>query len=366
MVLPLSLAACLGAAACDSDKPVASDAGAADAGPNQALMDKNIAEAVASAAAPGAQPGNPAGGPPPNGVFAPGMADQAHALGKPVAVELIEAGAEPRQVLTGAYDLTKPSKLRLTISRSLPGGVMPNVDFTLRAQAPKEEAAVEPAPAADAGVAAGKPRPVVFTVLEASPSSEQPGRVPAELGKVLETLVGSKIHAVLAPDGSISDERAELGKDVQPPMDEFAHGLEDALGLFMSPLPSKPVGVGAYWIASDRTEVAGMKVVRYRVTKLEQLLGEESAFSVDVRMYLIDDKQKPDIAQGEAVAMGFAAQGKGAWTARQGALWPTSGQLQMPFVIQLATAQQPQRAMPLQFETRAVVVPASGGKPPAP
>jgi hypothetical protein len=81
-------------------------------------------------------------------------------------------------------------------------------------------------------------------------------------------------------------------------------------------------------------------------------------------MYLIDDKQKPDIAQGEAVAMGFAAQGKVAWTSRRGALLPTSGQLRLPFVIQLATAQEPQRAMPLQFETEAVVAPATSGRPP--
>jgi hypothetical protein len=181
----------------------------------------------------------------------------------------------------------------------------------------------------------------------------------ADIKKMLDTLEGTKIETTLSKNGELGEEKLVVGDDVKPPVDQFAVGLNDVIGLFFSPMPEESVGIGASWIAHDRTQFAGMKVVRYRVTKLEKKVGDEMAFSVDVRMYAVDDQQKPAIAQGEAVLLAFQAVGKGAYTLGGGSLLPTSGQLEIPVVAQLASPKQPQRAIPLQFKTKASIQPAA-------
>ncbi|MEQ9321209.1 MAG: hypothetical protein RIF41_18745, partial [Polyangiaceae bacterium] len=273
-------------AGCDEDageKP--KDDTEQDAGTAPPGMDPKLAAAVKSAAVADAPADD---GPPANGVFAAGAADKAHAPGAPVDITVIDKGAEPREVIRPKLDMAKGGTMTVVMSRAIPGGVLPPVVFTLVVKTGEIEEGEEP-----------DSRPISFTVKSAKPGELQPGQKNApDIDKMLETLVGTKIETTVSKRGELGQEKLVVGEKVKSPMDLFAAGLSDVVGLFFSPMPADPVGVGASWIAHDRTQYAGMNVVRYRVTKLEKKQGDQMALSVDVRLYAIDDKQQPDIAQG--------------------------------------------------------------------
>lgn len=341
---------CVASAGCDDDAGSGpKDDAKEDAGTAPPGMDPKLAAAVKSAAVADA-PASADDGPPANGVFAAGAADKAHAPGAPIEITVIDKGSEPREALRPKLDMAEGGTMKVVMSRAIPGGQLPPVVFTLAVKTGEIEEGAEP-----------DSRPITFAVKSVKPGELQPGQQNApDIDKMLETLVGTKIETSVSKRGELGQEKLVVGDKVKSPMDLFAAGLSDVIGLFFSPMPDEPVGVGASWIAHDRTQYAGMNVVRYRVTKLEKKQGDQMAFSVDVRLYAVDDKQQPDIAQGEAVLMAFQATGKGAYTLAGDSLLPTSGQLQMPVVAQLASPQQPQRVIPLQFETKVAIEPGKG------
>jgi hypothetical protein len=336
-------------AGCEETKPV-SDIPVPDAGA-QPGVDPNIANAVQSAQAGQGAPAGPnaVGGPPANGVFQPGEADKVLPPGQPLKIEMISTGSGPKIVLTPNLDLSKGAKMRVTVQRQIPQGVMPNVEFSITAKTPGED---------DDG-----PKDIItFTVTKAVPAAEQPGQSPPNFAKLVEPLKGMKLVAKLHPDGHISDEKIAVPKGVEPAVVQFAAGLQDVLGLYFSPMPSEPVGVGAYWMGADRSTVMDLKVARYRVSKIEKLVGDELVMSVDVRLYVVDPSEAPK-ADIEAVTMGFGTNGKGSWTLKRGTLVPTSGQLKLPIVLQIAAKNQPERVVPLQFETTAQLLPITAAAP---
>jgi hypothetical protein len=338
----------LSAVGCEDPPPKKPKAEEPDAGKSGPAMDPKLAAAVQSAEA-----ANAAGaeqGPPPTGVFGPGEADKAHAPGAPIEVTLIDKGAEPRAVLP-AGTIGEANQIRVAINRSVPRGQLPPVEFVVALSLPKKDE--------DTDEPTSGPQPVAITVVKASAGQAQPE---AGIDKMLATLEGSKIEVMLGPNGAWTGEKIVLGKEVKPPIDQYVVGLSDFLANFFSPMPKEPVGVGAAWIAHDRASVSGMQVVRYRVTKLDKKVGDEMAFTVDTRMYATDAKQLPgevQVSGGEVALMGFVAQGKVAYTRTAGSLLPTSGQLKMPTVAQLANPQQPERVLPVQFETSMIVKPSA-------
>ncbi|MCA9625740.1 MAG: hypothetical protein KC731_42250 [Myxococcales bacterium] len=351
--IPLMLGLLLGLAACKEDPPPSKPKPDADAG--APAMDPNIAAAVQSVAvAPSPSPSD-AQGPPPNGVFGPGEADKAHAPNAPLAVEMVSKGSEPRQKISVNRDLSKGASLTVLVSMALPNGQLPPVGFELKATTPKPEGDELPT----------GPVPITFAIKDAAAVAAQGVPEPGpEIQKMLGTLKGSKITAQLAPDGSLSGEKIELGEDVKPPIDQFVIGLSNVLSLYFSPMPAEPVGPGATWLAHDRADFAGMKVVRYRATTLQAAEGDQLAFSLDMRMYAIDETQMPSIVQGEAVLMGLATESKGKWVRAVDGLLPLSGQLQVPLVAQLGSPNQPGQTMPVKFQT--IVQIGKPGKPSAP
>jgi len=356
----------LGALGCDdASKTPARDAGAADARPNEAVMDKNIVNAVQSARAQSSGSAAVVDGPPPTGVFEPGKADLAHAPGAPIKVTVYEKGSEPRVVVRPKLDLDKPQILTVTVTNRMGQQVRPNVDYTLsvKVTSPEDEAKKEgegEAPA-DAGTpGAPKERTISFTMKKVAPSRQQPGQLPPSLEKAVAQLEGSRITAKLAPDGSISDEQVKLAEKADPALRELLSPLLEVLGLFFSPWPAEPVGEGGYWIATDRTTAAGMGVVRYRITKVEKLEGNQAAFSVDLRLWAAGAGSVPLGTPPGFKAMSFNAVGKAAWVRNIGDLLPIAGQIKAPISIQLGNPQNPQQVVPVQLETGGEI------RPPAP
>jgi hypothetical protein len=337
----------------EGDKPKTTAATATASG-NGPSMDPNIDKAVKSVAGKSSSSAGMSDGPPPNGVFAPGEADQKVPPGAPVKVELIDKGAEPRVALQPVLQLAAPTTLRIAVQRPVNEQAMLTIDYTLAVfvgaepgadggkgktapaatGAPSATASAEPAPPPTG------PQPVFFVIKSAEMLRDPKGPRPSEdLDKLLATLKGARVKATMMPSGALAGISTELPKGTAAELGDLALALGEALEVFFSPMPSEPVGVGAYWIASDRTATTGMNVVRYRVTRIQALQGDEVACTVEVRLYAVDATELPPI-QGDQqlVLAGLDAQGKAELTRKTSGVLPTSGQMQMKIVMQIAPA----------------------------
>jgi hypothetical protein len=305
---------------CKDDKTaVADDAGADDAG-RKPVLDGKLGAAVAAAESSTRQPsaaGAPGDGPPEAGFFPPGGADKAQPPGAPAKVEVLGEGTEPRVALMTA----PPSEQQVRVLAGYRMGQqqqLPAFDFNLaiKADVPKSKDDL------------GKPVPIVAKVASVQIPGAG-GKLPKELTDGLDKLKGAEIRYKLTSDGSMLDVTTTLPKDkdkapnpeIAPLLDLAMRGLLEAVTLVNVPLPKKPVGVGGYWIATDRGVSFGIDVVRYRVFKVQKIDKDQATLTVDTRQYAVSDQiDLGAIAQNQKiVAERFDSQGKGSisWVASQ-------------------------------------------------
>lgn len=364
--LAIALAGLALTGGCNSDdKHSAADAGAPDAGPDPSLMDPKLADALRSARpSASGMPGVPGDGPPANGIFAPGGADKAHAIGAPVKIELLNKGEEPRVVLRPKLALEGKKTLVVQVGKRFHQQGLPNVDYTLDVKVEgtgATEGAKQPAPDSPS-----KPT-ITFTITKVKASQQQMGQLPPDVDEKLGGLKGTAIKANLEPDGSIANEVVELGKDTNKGLVELANALQEMLAVLFSPWPAEPVGKGAFWLAGDRTRVGGMDVVRYRHTTVEELQGDDVAVSINVRLYSAIQNQLP-VAIGPQPGLSvvqFESFGKAVIARKVSELLPSAAKCKIP--IQLALSQDPQKQQPggeLTIESNAAILSPGGAKEP--
>jgi hypothetical protein len=342
VAVPLTLAAC------DKGKETSSDSKSdtEDAGINPSLRDTAIEKAVASAQAGGVGTAQVVDGPPPNGIFGPGLADKAHPKGAPATIDLLDKGRAPLVALGAKALGDDPIGFTMSVNRRTGPQALPNVEYHVKLK--KAEG-----PASAAGT------PVVIDVREVKLGAEQPGQLPdaegiaRELGKAK----GSTVHATLSSHGGISGLRLTMAEKADQGLIGVLTAFSETLELVFAPVPTEPVGQGAYWMVTDRTTVQGMEMVRYRVLRVTQVTGDEAALTMDLRQYAADASQKPPGIPPNLSFVAFGCQGQGGFTRKAGLLLPTSADLNMPLQIQLSqgTGQQA-RVMPLQVETRAQLI----------
>lgn len=317
----LSIAALGLLSGCNDDKSTTvTDAGVEDAGPNKALLGGKLGAAVAAAESGSGQAAvskAPGDGPPEAGFFPPGGADKAQPPGAPAKVEVLGEGADPKVLLT----VTPPSEQQvhlLTGYRMGQQGSLPPFDFTLTLKSDKAKGKDEKADAT----------PIVAKVV----AVDIPGvgsKLPKELTDGLDKLKGSEVRYRLTPDGAMLDLTTSNPKDkdksasaeVGPMLDIAMRGLLEAMTLVTVPLPKKPVGVGGYWIATDRGTSFGIEVVRYRVFKVQKIDKDQATLTMDTRQYAVKNEiDLGAVAQNQKIiADQFDSQGKGnvSWVSSQ-------------------------------------------------
>jgi hypothetical protein len=335
----LVVAAVVGAAACGGgEKTEASDAGAASAESKQPTLGGKLGAAVAAAEASARSQRGPGGartpngaasanaggdGPPESGVFPPGRADHDAPPNAAPKVELFGDGTEPRLQL--AYDKFDDQKMALSVSvRVGPQSVLPSVDLDLEVRADKkgdkkdkkDDGKKDKKDKKDDGKKDKPAEPeaegakLAMKVANATLSKEQLGNVPKEVGEAIGKLKGSELRFVLTPDGRVANMGAALGKDAAAELEVVLRSLGESMSIAIAPLPKKPVGVGGYWMVSDRTMTSrGMDVVRYRVFKVEKVDGQKAILSVDTREYAAAGALDFG-AKGKATIERFESQGK--------------------------------------------------------
>jgi len=336
----------------DSEESSASDAGASKAS-KVAADEPDLARAMGSVASARANPAaNTAGGPPPSGIFGPGEADKAAAKGAPATLTVGSDGSEPRVLLGPA---PKPGTKRVgtvdlaTQSDPQQGAIPIQFDVTLEALKAKTEGDAKPKAEGDVGAAAASQIVVKVTAARIN----APG-VPADLANAVSKLKGARVEYQVGADGTAVNLRSEIPKGVDPGFRDPVQALTDLLVGVALPFPSKPVGLGGYWMVTSRDVLMGLDVVTYRLVKVEKIEGNLVSLSVNTKRYAASPAFEVEGLPPDApkVMAEFRAGGEGKLSVPVGEGVPNAGELQSMIGAALGPADAKQRPM-VQVQTRA-------------
>jgi hypothetical protein len=351
VALWLLLASPLGAGACDEKKSTSEGPrpDAAAETDKYATADPKLEKALKAAAAASAGSEN---GPPPDGIFAAGVADQRHPKGTPTKVDVIGDGSEPRMLLTSSADAAAdahrtasaygPALLEVGLQLG-PRSALPTIDFALALGPAKKEEGGEDW--------------LVGTVKKALPAKEQLGQLPPGMDKQIATLEGSQLRLHTNADGMVSELQVQLGKNTITELDRIADSAGEALLLAQVPLPSKPVGAKAQWIAETRMQWSGIDVLAYRAYRVKEVDGDRLHLTVDVKAYCTQkDLVLPGIPKG-ATLMQFVAEAQGEIDLVRGESVARRSTVQERLVMVFAQAGAPTEPSPTGEPPRGGVIP---------
>jgi hypothetical protein len=315
--------ASLAATGCDSKKSSGDttplDASAAT--DKYATADPKLARALQAAAS--AAPAND-NGPPPNGIFAPGVADKRHPKGAPTTVEMLSDGAEPKLTLNdGAPDAVRassygPGALELVVQLG-PRQAFPTVDFALVFGAAKKDD--------------GGNDWLVGEAKKTSLAQDQVGDLQPGTDQVVAMLQGSQLRIKLAPSGAESDLKVTAGGKTPSSLSRLTETAAEMLVFSTVPLPTKPVGVGAQWIAESRLPLSEMEVIAYRAFQVKAIEGNRLHLSLTVNAYATSpDIEMPEVPKG-ATLQQVAVQGQGEMELVRGEILARKSQVQQRVVM---------------------------------
>jgi hypothetical protein len=334
----------------DSEENRGSDAGASKAS-KVAADEPDLAKAMGSVASARANPAAAAaGGPPPTGIFGLGEADKALAKGAPASLTVGSEGSEPRVLLgpppkpgikrTGTVDVA-------TQSDPQQGAIPIQFAVALETLKPKAD---DGKPKAEGDANAAALTQVVVKITSARINA--PG-VPADLANAVGKLKGARVEYQVGGDGTAVNVRSEVPKGVDPGFRDPVQALSDLLIGVALPFPSKPVGVGGYWMVTSRDLVMGLDVVTYRLVKVEKIQGTVVNLSVNTKRYAASPAFDVEGLPPEApkVMAEFRAGGEGKLAVTIGEALPKEGELQSMIGAALGPADAKQRPM-VQVQTR--------------
>ena len=150
-------------------------------------------------------------------------------------------------------------------------------------------------------------------------------------------------------------------------MEAAVRGLGDALAGLTTPLPVKPVGVGGYWMATDRcVSYLGLEVLRYRVFRVEKIEQGKATLTAELRQYATSDEADlGSMAPGQKLGIErFESSGKEKLEWAAGGFLPIHGEtsVRMQMLARVSAAGQggnPQKAV-VQTELHANLSAAPG------
>ena len=342
-VVPLVAAtfgACLLATGCDEKKPTTETASAADGG---AKLDKYAtADPKLTKALQAVEKGSPGSddGPPPEGVFAPGVADRRHPVATPAKVELLSEGDAPRVSLGSNADASAgaalarmygPAVLEVAVQLG-PRSALPTIDMSLLLRAAKGDP--------------GGPDWISASVKKALPSPDQAAEIGPEGAREVASLEGTELLVKVTDDGRESDARGVLGKGARQELDRIAKNAAEALVFATVPAPPKPVGVGGQWMAETRMAWSGLDVIAYRAFKVKGIEGNRMNVTVDVKGYATSsDIDLPGVPPG-AVLKQFDARAQGEMEIVAGEPFARKLQIQQRVLFVFTSTKPPEGALP--------------------
>ena len=342
--------------ACDEKSSAPAAVNHSDAGTDKYVTaDSKLTHALRAAESASGATDN---GPPPEGIFADGVADRRHPKGKATTFEVASDGAEPRVVLAppaggdarpGDYG---PAGLRLGEQRGR--SARPTVDFTFALGPAKKDdggadwlvASVKKAVPAPAGPAARRP-PARDGQGDWQPRRDRPS--PA----AHQRRPPRRPRPAARQDGAAG---AQL----------LAQSAAETLAIMTIPLPAKPLGVGAQWIAESRMPYEGLDVIAYRAFRVKSITDSRVHLMIDMKAYAADKRADVNGIPKEAVFAQFDTEVQGEMEMVRGESLARTADLQerltMIFQAPGAPPADPQGGMPqmgmipLQLQVQATLV----------
>lgn len=347
-------------AACDDGKRnTNADAGVPDAGVTGPVLGGKLGQAVAAAqsAGPVEKQDKPDGGPPETGIFAAGAADAAFAPNAPPSVQIFEQGKDPKLPLTYAFASGSERKATILLQvRAAQAALAPlMVALVFKSEKPKDEKKKDKDK--DNDKQQDKPvdptsLPVTVKLAEVKPLRG------GDVGADLENLKDVVLRYRLTPLGVPTDFAIEYPKKSSEAIELVMGSLIDAVLGMTVPLPDKPVGVGAYWMVTDRGRSSGVDMIRYRVAKVMKIDDKAATLSLDVRQYAANSNfALPGMPKDIQVSLEkYESQGKGEVTLGPDAFLPGKGQYNIMMQSLLASPQQQQgQKLMIQTDVRAAL-----------
>jgi hypothetical protein len=287
------------AAGCDDNKK-SSDSPKPDASATRndkmATLDPKLEQALAATASASAGGANDQG-PPPGGVFPPGIADKRHPKGAPMKIEMGAEGSAPRVTLGGgdadggaaaATSGVPSGTAKLSVAmRTGPRTALPTIDFNV-VYGPAKPDKKDNKDDKGAGAAGTDTDLLVVDVKKAAPAADQLGQLPPGTDKEIGALAGSQLRLHCTPEGRTGDLSLQLSKTANPDLERLASSAGEAMLLTIVPRPPKPVGVGGYWLAESRMTWMGLDVITYRSYRVKNIDGDKVTLTFDVRQYAAD------------------------------------------------------------------------------
>ncbi len=208
----------------------------------------------------------------------------------------LQIGVKIGQDQTPAREIIKPLEVKLHIGPpgSAPAVVVPTIKEDKPATPgkpakPKPTAAPTAAAVAKASGSAqaltsagpsvaapmapvGVERPLVATILSATFAGG--AEAPTALQEIILPLAGATLDFTMTPTGPAKFSHKLNGSPVgeaKAVVEIQLGAVEDALSVWFTPSPAKPVGKGAYWVVTDRKFSLGVDVVRYRLFRLLEI-----------------------------------------------------------------------------------------------
>ncbi len=346
-----------------SAAPTAKEGGAA---PSDQALDPSVVKAVAAAASakPGRGRGQGAeGGPPPNGVFDPGMADKELAPGAPPKITVGSTGKEPRFPISLAPKAGSkiPAHLSLQL-RTGPRSALPTIDFILSFEVEKPKGAAPGAVPAAAAPAAAAPTDLGVTVkvTKAALGTTQPGNVPAEVGKLIGQLGGSTVTYRVAPNGAGSDFKHTISNAAANDLDEALRAVEEAIATTTIPAPVEALGAEAFWMVTTRERFLGSDVIAYRMIKVESNDGKQASLDVSVKRYAANASLTLPGAPGQLSIEQFMAVSEGQVDVLATGGFPGEHVLTQQVQALMTVKEKPDQKASLQTEAKTLL--EMGGK----
>lgn len=200
-----------------------------------------------------------------------GATSPGEAIEAPSTVELVSAGAEPRQRLTYALAKGVKSAIELSIDVDFKakevGGPMPTMTMAMEL-------------GAEAVLADGKMR-VRSTVTRVTAKDRPGAKFSADTvsaqGMMLE---GIGVVGTLAPNGSLSDAHLDFGdKHLPPELQSQLSSLTKGFERVALALPDQPVGIGATWRTRKEVIESGAHMSSTTTIVLEKIEGSVITFA---------------------------------------------------------------------------------------
>jgi hypothetical protein len=240
-----------------------------------------VEKALANAVGAQAPASTSSSGPPPDGILDPARAEAEAPSGQAPKLTIGSNGSEPRVTLRSPRaNLPRAIKVEVTLQSGMDQG-LPPIEMTLglesKALASTVKKPGDDKPEGRSLSVTGRIRDVKVTMPNA----------PQEFSSQLAGLKGGKVTFSMASEGGSYAFASELAAGAKPELRDLLDSVAEALTLATLPLPTVPVGNGAFWMVVAREKSTGLGLVAYHMVKLVRADDKSAELELDSRRYAV-------------------------------------------------------------------------------